>query len=63
MIRDHIGLHNLAEHEDGTLQPVALCDQKHGTLACELTTATARLQTLGTLDEKLVIADALHCQR
>lgn len=63
MIRDHIGLLTLAEHEDGTPQAVALYDQKHGTQSCELTSATAMLKTLGTLDEKLVTADALHCQR
>jgi len=63
MIRDHIGLLTLAEHEDGTPQAVAVYDQKEGTQSCELTSATALLKRLGALDEKLITADALHCQR
>lgn len=63
MIRDHIGLLTLAEHEDGTPQAVAVYDQKEGTQSCELNSATTLLKDLDALDEKLITADALHCQR
>ena len=39
MIRDHIGLLTLAQHEDGAPQAVAVYDQKEGTERCEQTAA------------------------
>jgi hypothetical protein len=63
MIRDHIGLLTLAQHEDGAPQAVAVYDQKEGTERCEQTAALALLQSLETLDGKLITADPLHCQR
>ncbi len=63
MIRDHIGLLTLAQHEDGAPQAVAVYDQKEGTPRCELTAATALLEKLPALDDKIVTADALHCQK
>jgi hypothetical protein len=63
MIRDHIGLLTLAQHDDGAPQAVALYDQKEGTPRCEQTVATELLQRLPALDGKIVTADALHCQK
>ncbi|HWH69907.1 MAG TPA: ISAs1 family transposase [Candidatus Sulfotelmatobacter sp.] len=63
MIRDHIGLLTLAQHEDGAPQALAVYDQKEGTERCELSAATALLQQIPTLDGKVVTADPLHCQR
>lgn len=63
MIRDHIGLLTLAQHEDGAPQAVAIYDQKEGTQRCELSTASALLEKLPALDGKMITADPLHCQR
>lgn len=63
MIRDHIGLLTLAQHEDGAPQALAVYDQKEGTERCEQTAALALLERLPPLDGKLVTADPLHCQR
>jgi Domain of unknown function (DUF4338)/DDE_Tnp_1-associated len=63
MIRDHIGLLTLAEHEDGSPQAMAVYDQKEGTQRCELSAATALLEHLPALDGKIITADPLHCQR
>jgi hypothetical protein len=63
MIRDHIGLLTLAQHEDGAPQAMAVYDQKEGTERCELTAAEALLNQLPALDGKLITADPLHCQR
>jgi hypothetical protein len=63
MIRDHIGLLTLAQHEDGAPQAVAIYDQKEGTPRCELTAAAGLLEQLPALDGKLITADPLHCQR
>jgi hypothetical protein len=63
MIRDHIGLLTLAQHEDGAPQAVAVYDQKENTPRCEQTAAVALLEQLPALDEKLITADPLHCQR
>ena len=63
MIRDHIGLLTLAQHEDGAPQAMAVYDQKEGTERCELSAATALIEQLPNLDGKLVTADPLHCQR
>lgn len=63
MIRDHIGLLTLAQHEDGAPQAVAIYDQKEGTPRCEQTAAAGLLEQLPALDGKLITADPLHCQR
>ena len=63
MIRDHIGLLSLAQHEDGAPQAVAVYDQKEGTPRCEQTAAAALLAKLPALDGKIITADPLHCQR
>jgi hypothetical protein len=63
MIRDHIGLLTLAQHEDGAPVAVAVYDQKEGTQRCELSAASALLEKLPALDGKMITADALHCQR
>jgi hypothetical protein len=63
MIRDHIGLLTLAQHEDGAPQAVAVYDQKEGTPRCEQTAAAALLEKLPALDGKIITADPLHCQR
>jgi hypothetical protein len=63
MIRDHIGLLTLAQHEDGAPQAVAVYDQKEGTERCELTVAQTLLESLEALDGKMITADPLHCQR
>ena len=63
MIRDHIGLLTLAQHEDGAPQAVAVYDQKEGTERCEQTAARSMLEKLPALDDKVVTADALHCQK
>ncbi|KAF0168592.1 MAG: hypothetical protein FD161_4962 [Limisphaerales bacterium] len=63
MIRDHIGLLTLAQHEDGAPQAVAVYDQKEGTERCEQTAAAALLAKIPALDGKTVTADALHCQK
>lgn len=63
MIRDHLGLLTLAQHEDGAPQAVAIYDQKEGTPRCEQTVATKLLQTLPAMDERTITADPLHCQK
>lgn len=63
MIRDHIGLLTLAQHEDGAPQAMVVYDQKEGTQRCELSAAGALLENLPALDGKMITADPLHCQR
>ena len=63
MIRDHIGLLTLAQHEDGAPQALFVYDQKEGTERCEQTAARALIATQPALDGKLITADPLHCQR
>ena len=63
MIRNHIGLLTLAQHEDGAPQAVALYDQKENRPRCEQTAAAALLEKLPALDAKIITADPLHCQR
>lgn len=63
MIRNHIGLLTLAQHEDGAPVAVAIYDQKEGTERCEQTAATQLLKELPALDGKVITADALHCQK
>ena len=63
MIRNHIGLLTLAQHDDGAPQALAVYDQKEGTERCEQTAAVQLLQELPALDNKIITADALHCQK
>jgi hypothetical protein len=63
MIRDHIGLLTLAQHEDGAPVAVAVYDQKEGTERCELSAASALLEQLPALDGKIITGDPLHNQR
>ncbi len=63
MIRDHLGVLTLAQHDDGAPQLLALYDQKEGTPRCEQTVATQRLAHLPALDGKTITADPLHCQK
>jgi hypothetical protein len=63
MIRDHIGLLTLAQHEDGSPQALAVYDQKEATPRCEQTAAAALIQSLPALDNQIITADPLHCQR
>jgi hypothetical protein len=63
MIRSHIGLLTLAQHDDGAPQAMAIYDQKEGTERCEQTAAAQLLKTLPALDHKIITADALHCQK
>jgi hypothetical protein len=63
MIRDHIGLLSLARHEDGAPQAIAIYDQKENTPRCEQSAAAALIESLPTLDGKMITADPLHCQR
>ena len=63
MIRDHIGLLTLAQHQDGAPQAVAVYDQKEHTPRCEQTAAAALVESLPALDGKLLTTDPLHCQR
>jgi hypothetical protein len=63
MIRDHIGLLTLAQHEDGAPVAVAVYDQKEGTERCEQSAASALLDQLPALDGTIITADPLHCQR
>jgi hypothetical protein len=63
MIRDHIGLLTLAQHEDGAPVAVAVYDQKEGTERCELSAASALLEQLPPLDGKIITGDPLHNQR
>ena len=63
MIREHIGLLTLAQHEDGAPQSLAVYDQKEGTERCEQTAAATLLESLPALEGKLISADPLHCQR
>lgn len=63
MIRNHIGLLTLAQHDDGAPQAIAVYDQKEGTGRCEQTAAVQLLESLPALDNKIITADALHCQK
>jgi len=63
MIRNHIGLLTLAQHEDGAPQGMAPFDQKEGSGRSEQSAARETLERMGPLDGKTITADALHCQR
>jgi hypothetical protein len=63
MLRNHIGLLTLAQHEDGAPQAIAIYDQKQGAARCELRAATALLERLPALDGKLISGDAQQWER
>jgi hypothetical protein len=63
MIRDHLGVLTLAQHEDGAPQALALFDQKEGTVRTEQTAATSVLEQLPALDGRPITADALHAYK
>ncbi|MCS6245792.1 MAG: ISAs1 family transposase [Opitutus sp.] len=63
MIRDQVGLLTLADHEDGTPFTVVVIDQKEGPSRSEQPSATQAIINGPALDEKVVTADALHCQK
>jgi Domain of unknown function (DUF4338)/DDE_Tnp_1-associated len=63
MIRDHLGVLTLAQHEDGAPQALALFDQKEGTVRTEQTAATSVLEQLPALDGRTITADALHAYK
>ena len=63
MLRDHFGVLSLARHDDGAPVAMALYDQKEGTERCEQSAATALIEAIPSLDNQLISADALHCQR
>ena len=63
MIRDHVGLLTLAQHEDGAPQGMAPFDQKEGSGRSEQSAAREALERMGPLEGKTITADALHCQR
>jgi hypothetical protein len=63
MIRDCIGMVSLAEQTDGSPVAFGIMDQKEATTRCEQTAARQLLEKVPSLDEKVVSADALHCQK
>jgi hypothetical protein len=63
MIREHLGVLTLAQHEDGAPQALALFDQKEGTGRTEQTSAVTLLEKLPALDNKTITADALHAHK
>ncbi len=63
MVRDHFGVLSLARHGDGAPEAMALYDQKEGTERSEQKAAAELLDSMGSLDGKVITADALHCQR
>lgn len=63
MIRDLIGTVSLVDVEDGSPVAVGVMDQKQDTPRCELKVAQQLLQATPTLANKIVSADALHCQK
>lgn len=63
MFRDHFGVLSLARHSDGAPVAMALYDQKEGTDRCEQSAANALIESMPFLDNQLITADALHCQR
>jgi len=63
MVRDHFGVLSLARHGDGAPVAISLYDQKEGTERCEQSAANALIESMPSLDNQLITADALHCQR
>jgi hypothetical protein len=63
MVRDHFGILSLARHTDGAPEAMAVFDQKEETERCEQVVATELVEAIPSLDNRVVTADALHCQR
>lgn len=63
MVRDHFGILSLARHTDGAPEAMAVYDQKEGTERCEQNVAAELIDSVRSLEGKVVTADALHCQR
>lgn len=63
MVRDHFGILSLARHADGAPEAMNVFDQKENTQRCEQAAATALVSAIRSLDNRVVTADALHCQR
>ena len=63
MIRDQIGLLTLASHDNGAPRATAIHDKKEGAQRCEQTAAQTLLENTPDLENKIITADALHCQR
>ena len=63
MVRDHFGILTLARHSDGAPEAMMVFDQKEGTERCEQTVAAQLVDATSGLDNRVITADALHCQR
>lgn len=63
MVRDHFGILSLARHGNGAPEAMAVYDQKEGTARCEQNVAAELIGSMPSLDNKVITADALHCQR
>ena len=63
MVRDHFGVLSLARHSDGAPEAMMVFDQKEGTERCEQTVAVQLVDATPNLDNRVITADALHCQR
>jgi hypothetical protein len=63
MVRDHFGILSLARHSDGAPEAMIVFDQKEGTERCEQTVAAQLIDATPALDNRVITADALHCQR
>lgn len=63
MLRNHFGVVSIARHCDGAPEAMALYDQKEGGGRCEQTAAAQLVAAMPALDNKVLTADALHCQR
>lgn len=63
MVRDHFGILSLARHSDGAPEAMVVFDQKEGTERCEQTVAAQLVDATPGLDNRVITADALHCQR
>jgi hypothetical protein len=63
MVRDHFGILTLARHTDGAPEAMTVFDQKENTERCEQAAAAALVAAIPSLDNRVVTADALHCQR
>ncbi|MEY3277127.1 MAG: hypothetical protein RL153_2395 [Verrucomicrobiota bacterium] len=63
MVRDHFGILSLARHTDGAPEAMTVFDQKEGTERWEQSVAAELVDAIPSLGNRVVTADALHCQR
>jgi hypothetical protein len=63
MVRDHFGILSLARHTDGAPEAMTVFDQKEDTERCEQAVAAELVDATPSLDNRVITADALHCQR